>query len=107
MCVVTPGRDARRVPRGARPHDQGRPPSTRRAIGVECAETPQAPGARGIGMNRYSVFSGSSLSRRRVLGRTAALAAALGLSGRLRSAAAQEATPEDATPTTTQSGTDW
>src|SRR6476659_109827 len=48
----------------------------------------------------------SGLSRRRVLGRTAALAAALGLGSRLRSAAAQEATPAGATPAATQPP-DW
>jgi pimeloyl-ACP methyl ester carboxylesterase len=57
-------------------------------------------------MNRYGL-SPSVLSRRSVLGRTAAFAAALGLGGSLRSSAAEEATPEGATPAATQPGTDW
>src|SRR5918997_2879617 len=48
-------------------------------------------------MHRQAV-SPSKLTRRRVLGRTAALVATLSLGGRLSSAAAQEATPEGGDP---------
>jgi hypothetical protein len=48
-------------------------------------------------MNRPGRLA-SRLTRRSVLGRSAALATALGLGGRLRSAAAQETTPEGGDP---------
>ncbi len=45
-------------------------------------------------MQRHPVFSPTGLSRRSALGRVAAVGAALGLSGRLGRAAAQDATPD-------------
>src|SRR5687768_431984 len=51
------------------------------------------PGARRVSMKRTPVPSMSGLNRRAALGSVGAVAATLGLGGRLGRAAAQEATP--------------